>query len=183
MRVEPGELPGLQLVYPDRFGDRRGWFMETWQRDRYLEQGLSLHFVQDNLAKSQGGVLRGLHVQNPFQQGKLVQVFTGRVFDVAVDVRKGSPTFGQHQAVILDGDEPMQYYIPPGFAHGYYVLSEEAIFGYKCTDYYHPETQFAVRWDDPDLGIDWPLNGEPVLSDKDREAPSLADIDPTILPD
>ena len=182
MRIEPGELPGLLLIYPDRFGDQRGWFMETWQHNRYSEQGLTETFVQDNLAKSQRGVLRGLHIQNPYQQGKLVQVFSGKVFDVAVDVRKGSPTFGQSQGVMLDGEEAKQFYVPPGFAHGYYVISEETIFGYKCTELYHPETQFEIRWDDPALNIDWPLDGDPLLSDKDSEAPLLADIDPEKLP-
>ncbi|MBU0498485.1 MAG: dTDP-4-dehydrorhamnose 3,5-epimerase [Gammaproteobacteria bacterium] len=182
MRIEPGELPGLRIVRPARHGDSRGWFMETWRQESYAELGSGAVFVQDNLAKSEQGVLRGLHIQHPHGQGKLVQVFTGRVFDVAVDVRRGSPTFGRHEAVILDAEEPVQFYIPPGFAHGYYVMSEEAIFGYKCTDYYHPETQFAVRWDDPALGIDWPLIGEPLLSAKDRAAPLLAEIPPERLP-
>lgn len=180
MRIEPAGLPGLRLVHLDRFGDARGWFMETWRQESYRE--LDTVFVQDNLAKSRQGVLRGLHIQHPHGQGKLVQVFTGRVFDVAVDVRRGSPTFGRHEAVILDADNPVQFYVPPGFAHGYYVMSEEAIFGYKCTDYYHPETQFAVRWDDPALGIPWPLTAEPTLSAKDREAPLLAEIPMEQLP-
>ena len=183
MKIEQGELPGLLLVYPDRFGDQRGWFMETWQSQRYKEQGLDVDFVQDNMARSQQGVLRGLHIQNPYGQGKLVQVIEGRVYDVAVDVRRGSPTFGQYQAVVLDGDEPMQFYVPPGFAHGYYVMSETAIFSYKCTDYYHPETQFSVLWNDTTIGIDWPLSGAPILAEKDRDAPLLSDIDPNLLPE
>ncbi|OGT91706.1 MAG: dTDP-4-dehydrorhamnose 3,5-epimerase [Gammaproteobacteria bacterium RIFOXYA12_FULL_61_12] len=183
MRIEPGQLPGLRIIRPARHGDSRGWFMETWRQQSYVELGPEAAFVQDNLAKSQQGVLRGLHIQHPYGQGKLVQVFTGKVFDVAVDARRGSPTFGRHQTVILDAEDPVQFYIPPGFAHGYYVMSEEAIFGYKCTDYYHPETQFAVRWDDPALGIAWPLAGAPALSPKDRVAPVLAEIPLDRLPE
>ena len=176
MRVTRYEIPGLLLIEPKRFGDARGWFSEVWQDARYREAGITATFVQDNLAMSGKGVLRGLHAQEPYAQGKLVQVFDGRVFDVAVDLRVGSPTFGKWHGVFLDHENGHQFYVPPGFGHGYYVLSERALFGYKTTDVYSPESEFGVRWDDPTIGIDWPLDGEPVLSDKDRAAPLLNDI-------
>jgi dTDP-4-dehydrorhamnose 3,5-epimerase len=176
MKVTEYDIPGLRLIEPKRFGDARGWFAEVWQAERYKEAGIRETFVQDNLARSAKGVLRGLHAQEPHAQGKLVQVFNGAVFDVAVDLRVGSPTFGRSQGVVLDGDTGLQFYVPPGFLHGYYVLSESALFGYKTTDIYSPASEFAVRWDDPTLAIDWPLDGAPVLSDKDRAAPLLADV-------
>lgn len=176
MKVTPLDLPGLALISLKRFGDDRGWFAETWQVDRYRELGTGAGFVQDNLVRSVRGVLRGLHAQQPHPQGKLVQVLEGRIFDVAVDLRVGSPAFGRWQGVELSGEEPTQFYVPPGFAHGYYVLSETALISYKCSDLYHPEAEIGIRWDDPDLGIGWPLQGEPLLSAKDREAPHLADI-------
>lgn len=176
MKVITFDIPGLLLFEPKRFGDSRGWFIETWHEARYREAGIKETFVQDNMALSSKGVLRGLHAQNPHAQGKLVQVQMGRVFDVAVDLRLGSPTFGHWQGVELSGHEPRQFYVPPGFGHGYYVLSEQALFAYKCTDYYHPEDELAVRWDDPTVGIDWPLDGVPSLSDKDARAPFLADL-------
>lgn len=181
MKVTELEMPGLKLVEPKRFGDARGWFAEVWQDQRYREAGISETFVQDNLARSAKGVLRGLHAQEPYAQGKLVQVFMGRVFDVAVDLRVGSPTFGRWHGVVLDEDNGLQFYVPPGFAHGYYVMSETALFGYKTTDRYSPQTEFGVRWNDPGIGIDWPLHGEPTLSDKDRDAPLLAEIDESRL--
>jgi dTDP-4-dehydrorhamnose 3,5-epimerase len=181
MKVTGFEIPGLLLIEPKRFGDARGWFAEVWQDARYREAGIAETFVQDNLAMSAKGVLRGLHAQEPHAQGKLVQVFSGAVFDVAVDLRVGSPTFGRWQAVTLDGDTGLQFYVPPGLLHGYYVLSDQALFGYKTTDVYSPATEFGVRWNDPDIGIDWPLDGEPVLSDKDRAAPLLADVSETRL--
>jgi len=176
MKVTEFDIPGLRLIEPKRFGDARGWFAEVWQDSRYREAGIRETFVQDNLARSAKGVLRGLHAQEPHPQGKLVQVFSGAVFDVAVDLRVGSPTFGRSQGVVLDGETGLQFYVPPGFLHGYYVLSEDALFGYKTTDIYSPASEFAVRWDDPTIAIDWPLDGEPVLSDKDRDAPLLADV-------
>ena len=176
MKVTAFEIPDLRLIEPRRFGDARGWFAEVWQDRRYREAGIAETFVQDNLAMSAKGVLRGLHAQEPHAQGKLVQVFQGRVFDVAVDLRVGSPTFARWHGVVLDEDNALQFYVPPGFLHGYYVMSERALFGYKTTDIYSPATEFGVRWNDPALGIDWPLDGEPVLSDKDRAAPLLADI-------
>lgn len=179
MKVTRFELPGLLLIEPQRFGDRRGWFAEVWQEQRYREAGIAEQFVQDNLARSGKGVLRGLHAQEPFAQGKLVQVLDGRVFDVAVDARVGSPTFGQWKGVVLDSDEGTQFYVPPGFLHGYYVLSEHALFSYKTTDKYSPQSEFGVRWNDPDIGIDWPLDGQPTLSEKDASAPLFADIPET----
>ncbi len=175
-------IPGVLLLEPRRVGDARGWFMETWQAERYGAQGISGPFVQDNLARSAQGVLRGLHAQHPFGQGKLVQVYQGRVFDVAVDIRLGSPTFGQWVAAVLDAERPAQFYVPPGFLHGYYVLSDQAMFGYKCTDLYHPETELGVRWDDPQIGVEWPLEGEPVLSPRDRAAGLLSDCPRQRLP-
>lgn len=179
MKITRFDLPGLLLIEPKRFGDARGWFAEVWQDARYREAGIAETFVQDNMAKSTKGVLRGLHAQEPHAQGKLVQVFQGRVFDVAVDLRVGSPTFGKWHGVILDEHNALQFYVPPGFVHGYYVMSEQALFGYKTTDIYSPATEFGVRWDDPGIGIEWPLEAEPVLSDKDRQAPLLCDIPET----
>ena len=176
MKVTELELPGLMVIEPRRHGDARGWFAEVWQDARYREAGIHETFVQDNLAMSGKGVLRGLHAQEPHAQGKLVQVFMGRVFDVAVDLRVGSPTFGRWHGVQLDGETGLQFYVPPGYLHGYYVMSERALFGYKTTDIYSPSTEFSVRWNDPTIGIEWPLDGEPVLSDKDRAAPLLADM-------
>jgi dTDP-4-dehydrorhamnose 3,5-epimerase len=174
-------IPGVWILEPKVFGDARGFFMETWQRRRYADLGLP-ELVQDNLARSARGVLRGLHVQHPHAQGKLVQVLEGEVFDVAVDIRRGSPWYGHSVTVTLSGESRRQFWIPPGFAHGYYVTSDTALFAYKCSDYYHPETELAVRWDDPDLAIDWPLAGAPLLSEKDRTAPRLAEIAPERLP-
>lgn len=176
MKVVETEIPGVLLVEPQVFGDERGWFMESWQQARYAEHGIPGPFVQDNQAYSCRGVLRGLHLQHPHGQGKLVQVIEGEVFDVAVDVRRGSPHFGHWVGSVLSAENRRQFYIPEGFAHGYCVLSEAALFSYKCTDLYHPETQFSIRWDDPALGIEWPLEGEPILADKDRDAPRLCEI-------
>jgi dTDP-4-dehydrorhamnose 3,5-epimerase len=176
MKFTELELPGLKVIQPERFGDARGWFAEVWQADRYREAGIAETFVQDNLAYSTKCVLRGLHAQEPHAQGKLVQVFSGQIFDVAVDLRVGSPTFGRWHGVTLDGDTGLQFYVPPGFAHGYYVMSGHARIGYKTTDIYSPENQFGLRWNDPAIAIEWPLDGEPVLSDFDRTAPLLADI-------
>lgn len=182
MEVTPTKIPDVLLVMLQRFGDQRGWFMESWQAERYRQSGLPEQFVQDNQAYSQQGVLRGLHIQNPFGQGKLVQVIRGEVFDVAVDVRRGSPWFGQWVGVRLSEANHHQLYVPVGFAHGYLVLSEDAIFSYKCTDYYHPETQFSIRWDDPQIGIEWPGGVDPILAEKDRDAPLLSEIGAEQLP-
>ncbi|MCU7934688.1 MAG: dTDP-4-dehydrorhamnose 3,5-epimerase [Candidatus Thiodiazotropha sp. (ex Dulcina madagascariensis)] len=182
MEVMDTAIPGVMILKPAVFGDQRGWFMESWQVDRYAEHGLPRGFVQDNQAFSQRGVLRGLHIQNPFGQGKLVQVIRGEVYDVAVDVRRGSPWFGQWVGVHLSEANHLQFYVPVGFAHGYLVLSEEAVFSYKCSDYYHPETQFSVRWNDPRIGIEWPGDLQPVLAEKDRDAPLLHEIPQERLP-
>ncbi|MEW8508019.1 MAG: dTDP-4-dehydrorhamnose 3,5-epimerase [Candidatus Thiodiazotropha sp.] len=184
MDVIPTKIPDVVMLKPQRFGDQRGWFMESWQAERYKQFGIpgEGEFVQDNQAYSQKGVLRGLHIQNPFGQGKLVQVVRGEVFDVAVDVRRGSPWFGQWVGVNLSEGNHHQFYVPVGFAHGYLVLSEDAIFSYKCTDYYHPETQFSIRWDDPHIGIDWPGGLNPMLAEKDRDAPMLNEIEVEQLP-
>ncbi|WP_296899676.1 dTDP-4-dehydrorhamnose 3,5-epimerase [Thiohalocapsa sp.] len=182
MNVTPTDLPDVLLIEPKIHGDHRGWFVESWQRERYREAGIDADFVQDNQSFSARGILRGLHIQNPHGQGKLVQVIQGEVFDVAVDVRRSSPHFGRWAGAYLTGENKHQLWVPTGFLHGFLVLSETALFSYKCTDLYHPETQFAVRWDDPDIGIDWPWHGEPQLSDKDREAPFLRDIPRERLP-
>jgi dTDP-4-dehydrorhamnose 3,5-epimerase len=183
MKVTPTALPEVLLIEPKIHGDHRGWFVESWQRERYREAGIDADFVQDNQSFSARGTLRGLHIQNPHGQGKLVQVIQGEVFDVAVDARRGSPRFGRWAGVRLTAETKHQLWVPAGFLHGFLVLSEAALFSYKCTDLYHPETQFAVRWDDPDIGIDWPLDTTPTLSAKDREAPFLRDIPAARLPD
>ena len=176
MNILRCELPGLLIVEPKVFGDSRGFFLETWNRNRYREAGLDADFVQDNLSFSRRGILRGLHFQNPNPQGKLLQVLLGEVFDVAVDIRRSSPTFGKWQGLILSAENKRQFYIPPGFAHGFVVLSETALFQYKCTEYYSPKDEMSLRWDDPDLGIDWRLNEAPLLSERDAKALRLRDI-------
>lgn len=182
MNVIPTEIPGVIIVQPKAFGDARGWFMESWHVERYAAAGIPWPMVQDNQAYSTRGILRGLHVQWPHPQGKLVQVLSGEVFDVAVDIRRGSPWFGRWVGVTLSAENRRQFWVPPGFAHGYIVTGPQALFSYKCTDYYHPETEFAVRWDDPDLGIAWPRVDDPLLSGKDRRAMRLRDIPPERLP-
>jgi dTDP-4-dehydrorhamnose 3,5-epimerase len=157
------------------FADDRGWFCETWNERRYHEAGIQERFVQDNLSFSRRGTLRGLHLQNPNAQGKLVMVLQGEVWDVAVDLRRTSPTFRRWQAVRLTGDGRQQFYVPPGFAHGFVVLSDTALFHYKCTAPYSPADEVSIRWNDPDLAIDWPVSA-PMLSPKDAAAPWLRDI-------
>lgn len=180
MKVTCTPLAGLLIIEPKVFGDERGFFLETWSRKRYQEIGISADFVQDNLSLSRRGVLRGLHFQNPQPQGKLVYVLQGEVFDVAVDLRLGSPTFGQWHGTDLSAENKRQFWVPPGFAHGFCVTSETALFAYKCTELYAPQHEKAIRWDDPALAIDWPA-GNPQVSDKDRLAPLLADLDPANL--
>lgn len=175
MTVRETELPGLLLIEPDVYGDERGFFMESWNAERYAEHGIDAQFVQDNLSRSERGVLRGLHFQNPHAQGKLISVWDGTVFDVNVDVRIDSETFGQWFGVTLSAKNKRQLYVPEGFAHGFAVTSETALFHYKCTDYYAPDAEGTVRWNDPDLAIDWPLT-DPQLSEKDRHAPRLSEI-------
>ncbi len=182
LNVIETEIPGALIVEPKVFGDARGWFMESWHVERYAGLGIPERMVQDNQAYSGHGILRGLHVQWPYPQGKLVQVLSGEVFDVAVDIRRGSPWFGRWVGVTLSGENRRQFWVPPGFAHGYVVTGPNALFTYKCTDFYHPETEFGLRWDDPDIGIAWPLDGEPVLFDKDRRGSLLRDIPADRLP-
>lgn len=181
MQVLPSALPEVLRIEPSVFGDPRGYFFETWQRERYAGVGLPRDFVQDNVSRSQRGILRGLHLQEPYAQGKLVQVLDGEVFDVAVDVRVGSPTFGRWVGEVLSSDNHVQLYVPPGFAHGFCVTSESALLSYKCTELYHPETEVSVAWNDPALGITWPVK-DPVLSKKDAAARPLAEIPRDRLP-
>jgi dTDP-4-dehydrorhamnose 3,5-epimerase len=173
MKISATRIPDVLVIEPRVFDDERGFFMETWHRQRFAEHGLDWEFVQDNHSRSVRGTLRGLHYQVVRPQGKLVRVVVGEVFDVAVDLRKRSPTFGQWVARRLSADNRLMIWIPPGFAHGFYVMSEFAECEYKCTDYYSPEHERTIRWDDRTLGIDWPLDGPVILSEKDRAAPSL----------
>jgi dTDP-4-dehydrorhamnose 3,5-epimerase len=181
MKVTPLDLPEVLLVEPDCFGDARGYFLEIWRQERYRTAGIAADFVQDNLSRSAGGILRGLHLQQPNAQGKLVYVLEGSVFDVAVDVRWGSPRFGRWTSALLSDADHRQLWIPPGFAHGFCVTSETALFAYKCTAPYSAADELGVRWDDPALGIPWPV-AAPRLSAKDAALPRLADIDPKRLP-
>ena len=182
MKVTATELPDVLLIEPAIHGDERGWFIESWQRERYREAGIDADFVQDNQSLSARGTLRGLHIQHPHGQGKLVQVIQGAVFDVAVDVRRSSPHFGRWTGAHLTAENKHQLWVPAGFLHGFLVLSETALFSYKCTDLYHPEAELSVRWDDPDIAIDWPLHGPPTLSAKDRAAAYLKDLSAERLP-
>ena len=175
MKVTQGDLAGLLILEPEVFGDARGFFLETWNEQRYREAGLDFRFVQDNLSLSGRGTLRGLHFQNPAAQGKLVWVLEGEVFDVAVDLRRRSPTFGRWQGLKLSAENHLQFFVPPGFAHGFAVLSERALFAYKCTELYAPKDEMTLRWDDPDVGVQWPLS-TPVLSEKDKKGLRLRDL-------
>jgi dTDP-4-dehydrorhamnose 3,5-epimerase len=181
MRSLPTALPGVVVFEPRVFGDARGYFLETWNQERYASSGAAPTFVQDNVSSSAQGVLRGLHFQHPHGQGKLVTVLEGEVFDVAIDIRVGSPTFGQSVGVVLSGETKRQIYIPPGFAHGFCVTSERALFMYKCTDSYAPEAEGGIIWNDPDLGIEWPIE-RPALSAKDEKYARLKDVDRARLP-
>jgi dTDP-4-dehydrorhamnose 3,5-epimerase len=181
VKVTPTALPEVLLVEPTVFGDARGYFFESYSARRYAEAGITATFVQDNVSRSRRGVLRGLHYQHPHGQGKLVGVLEGEVFDVAVDVRRGSPTFGRWVGECLSAENKRQLYLPPGFAHGFLVTSEDALFAYKCTDYYHPEAERSIRWDDGRIGIEWPVEG-PVVSAKDHVAVTLDAIPAEFLP-
>lgn len=174
MKRHTTELPGVLLLEPRAFEDARGSFMELFHARRYAEVGLPETFVQDNLSRSVRGTLRGLHFQEPHGQGKLIQVLSGSVYDVVVDVRRGSPTFGRWQGWALSAESRLQLWVPPGFAHGFCVTSEYCDFLYKCTDFYAPEAERGIAWDDPDLGIGWPV-AEPLLSPKDARLPRLKD--------
>ena len=176
MNVIPTKLKDCVIIEPKVFGDHRGFFLETFQADRYREMAsIELPFVQDNHSRSAKGVLRGLHFQKTKPQGKLVRVVSGEVYDVAVDIRKDSPSFGQWEGVILSEENKRQYWVPPGFAHGFVVLSETADFEYKCTDYYDPTDEGSLIWNDPAMEISWPLEN-PTLSDKDSNAPTFAEL-------
>ena len=177
MKCTATKLEGMYLVEPRVFRDERGSFLESWSERRYRELGIPGPFVQDNASTSTRGVLRGLHFQSPHPQGKLVSVLEGEVFDVAVDLRAGSPTFGQWDGYTLSAETGHQLYIPEGMAHGFLTLSERAVFSYKCTDYYTPEAEVTLLWDDPEVGIEWPL-AEPILSEKDRAGRRLHEIAP-----
>ncbi len=182
MNVIPTRLPGVVIIEPRIFRDDRGYFLETWSEAKAASAGLPTVFAQDNLSCSKPGVLRGLHYQFPIAQGKLVSVSQGEVFDVAVDIRVGSPTFGQWVGETLSAENGRQFYIPEGFAHGFQVTSDiPAIFAYKCTNSYDPTGQCSILWDDPALAIAWP-QGSPLLSSKDAEAPKLAEVPESRLP-
>lgn len=181
MEVVDTEIQGVKIVEPKIFHDKRGWFYETFSGYRYEKAGIKGPFVQDNLSKGSRGTLRGLHLQEPHAQGKLVWVVEGEVFDVAVDVRMGSPTFGKHVAVELSSENRRQLWVPPGFAHGFCVTSQVAIFAYKCTAFYHVECEVGIAWNDPDLGIAWPLSAA-AISEKDSRYHHLKDIDTDKLP-
>lgn len=179
MKVRSLSIPDLKLIEPQVFGDERGFFIETWSEREFSEHGLELAFVQDNLSRSARGILRGLHYQISHPQGKLVRCTRGEVFDVAVDVRRSSPTFGRWEGVVLSEANKSSLWVPPGFAHGFYVISESADFQYKCTDIYSPEHERTIAWDDPDLGVAWPVpeGTTPTLSGKDAVGTAFADAE------
>ncbi len=182
MRIEQTPLPGLFILSPEIFEDERGYFFESYREPVFQSLGLPIDFKQDNQAVSGEGVLRGLHYQLQYPQGKLVRVSLGEVYDVAVDIRRGSPTFGRHFGIRLSDYNHKMMFVPVGFAHGYCVLSPRAIFQYKCTEIYHPEDEYGVLWNDPELAIDWPVR-EPVVSEKDSSLPTLHAIPANLLPE
>ena len=175
MNVTRCDIAGLLIIEPKVFGDARGFFLETWNEQRYREAGLDLSFVQDNLSRSRRGTVRGLHFQNPNSQGKLVYVIEGEVFDVAVDLRRSSPTFGRWHGLRLSAENRLQFFVPPGFAHGFAVTSETALFHYKCTEFFSQKDEMALKWDDPDLNIPWPVES-PTISERDAKGLRLRDI-------
>ncbi len=179
MKVIDTSIPDVKIIEPTVFGDERGFFMETWSQQKFEElvTGKPTSFVQDNHSKSKQGILRGLHYQTENTQGKLVRVTSGEVFDVAVDIRKGSATYGQWVGVYLSAENKRQLWVPEGFAHGFYVTSDEAEFVYKCTDYYNPNAEVSIRWDDKDLAIEWPFKSEPMLSEKDKYGVELLEVE------
>ncbi len=181
MKIKRTELPGVIVIEPDSFEDPRGYFMETYQDTRYYDLGIKVRFVQDNISFSKKGVLRGLHYQYPHAQHKLVQAISGKIFDVAVDIRSGSPTYGRWTSAILSDRNRLQFFVPAGFAHGFCVLSETAHVLYKCSDYYSPHTEGGILWSDPDLKIQWP-ESEPLISSKDASHPLLKNIPLNRLP-
>ncbi|MBY3673507.1 dTDP-4-dehydrorhamnose 3,5-epimerase [Vibrio paracholerae] len=175
MKVIETDIPDVKIIEPTVFGDERGFFMETWNQKRFEElvTGKPTQFVQDNHSKSKKGILRGLHYQTENTQGKLVRVVSGEVFDVAVDIRKDSPTFGKWVGVYLSAENKRQLWVPEGFAHGFYATSEEAEFVYKCTDYYNPAAEVSIKWDDANINIQWPFKNIPALSQKDKDGLSI----------
>lgn len=181
MKIIKTPLPGCLVIEPAVHGDTRGFFYESFHAEKFAQAGLELKFVQTNVSRSAQGVLRGLHYQWPHPQGKLVSVLEGEVYDVAVDIRRGSPTFGQWAAAVLSADNKRHFWVPEGFAHGFAVLSEQASFVYQCTALYDREADAGIRWNDAQIGVDWPL-AQPSLSDKDQRAPFLADVPPERLP-
>ena len=178
IKVTPCDIDGSYVIEPKVFGDERGYFVETYNKQEFAANGLDMEFVQDNQSKSKKGVLRGLHFQKQHPQGKLVRVLSGEVFDVAVDIRKGSDTYGKWFGVVLSEENMKQFYVPEGFAHGYYVLSDTAVFSYKCTDFYHPEDEGGILWNDPEIGIQWPVEDgvEVVLSEKDQRREGIRSL-------
>lgn len=180
MNVIPCPLEGLLIIEPDVHGDARGFFLESWNRRRYHAAGIAADFVQDNFSRSQQGTVRGLHFQNPMAQAKLVSVWQGEAFDVAVDIRRRSPTFGQWYGLNLSAENKRQLFLPPGFAHGFAVLTASVLFHYKCTELYSPKDELGFRWNDPDVAIRWPV-ADPVLSKRDAGAPLLRDLPPERL--
>lgn len=182
MKFTETALPGCVVIEPQVFGDSRGFFYESYNEAKYRDAGIDRRFVQSNVSRSARGVLRGLHYQWPHPQGKLVSVLEGEVYDVAVDIRRGSPTFGQWAGVMLTADNHRHFWIPEGFAHGFCVVSEFATFSYQCTDLYDAKADGGVRWDDPAIGIDWPVS-RPLLSEKDGKTPLLADVALDRLPE
>jgi dTDP-4-dehydrorhamnose 3,5-epimerase len=182
MKLIDIDIQGPKIIEPDIYPDARGFFCETYNQKRYAENGIDTIFVQDNLSSSKKGALRGLHYQFPHAQAKLVQVIQGEVLDVIVDIRQKSPTFGQWDGVVLSADNHRQFFVPQGFTHGYCVLSETAVFSYKCSDFYAPDCEKGILWCDPDIAIEWPIKN-PILSDKDQEYPCLKDVDRIALPE
>ena len=181
MLVLDTDIPEVKLIKPLSHGDSRGFFLETFQQERYKEMGINYNFIQDNHSRSKKNTLRGLHYQSKNMQGKLVRVSQGSVYDVAVDIRKGSPTYGKWVAYILNDENHHQLFIPPGFAHGFCVLSDYADFEYKCTDLYNPDFEVGLLWSDTDLNIDWPISN-PLVSEKDKANPLLKNLDDKLLP-
>lgn len=181
MNIQPTQLDGIVVVEPKVFADARGFFFETYHVNRYQEHGITCRFVQDNFSYSVKNTLRGLHYQYPHGQAKLVSVLKGEVFDVAVDIRRGSPNFGRWVGVTLSAENHRQLFIPEGFAHGFSVLSDDAIFCYKCSEFYSPQSEHGILWNDADIGIEWPVVS-PLLSRKDGQYPKLCDIAETDLP-
>ena len=175
MQFIPTKIPDVILVEVTKFGDHRGFFMETYHAEKFSAGGISATFIQDNHASSQKNILRGLHYQLKFPQGKLIRCIQGEILDIAVDIRKSSPTFGQWVGEILSSENARQLYVPPGFAHGYVVRSDNAEVEYKCTELYHPEDDYGILWNDPAIGIDWGIEN-PILSEKDKQQPLLKDV-------